>query len=517
MRRHAIQLLASARQGNAAARLEVGRRYLLGVEGFPLNRSMGLDHLSHLSLSGSEPARVIVAEVLPLHEVVQLGQLPALGAAARSGSSIAQLKLGLWMALTAADRTQAETWLHRAQQAGHAAAPTALAALHAGAGAWRAGVLRALAREPGVEPRELVLLAMRHLNGDCGDAELLGQTLHCALAFRADCCTELADSVCTLLQAAERLPRFDVRAPSGRIEQLLEDCVHRGVAAAAYLLGRAHCGIDGHALRATALVATPSLRKGAALLLRAADAGIEAAWMHLYRVHSEHRSSVANPPLARFFLEKAALVGNVEAQRRLGALTLRTASTVHEAEQGIHWLYQAAGHGDASASRLLASLVLSVRGSATEAERVIAAVRADDPWTACRLRVSRDFGLTKLEGLSVDLVAGYRPWGLVVGPNAFVTQCRLSAPRAIPALTEQALDGLRKCRTLFGQFGDGTSPLEGDLRKRSARLRRLLQRHGGDDSLFFAEARSTTLQSLRSGPKWAFRARQPLRMALAAP
>ena len=81
------------------------------------------------------------------------------------------------------------------------------------------------------------------------------------------------------------------------------------------------------------------MRKGAALLLRAADGGKREAWMLLYRVHSDNRASVANPLMARFFLEKAATGGSVPAQRRLGALILRSARTLHESEQGIHWLY----------------------------------------------------------------------------------------------------------------------------------------------------------------------------------
>ena len=45
MRRQDIQLLATARQGDAAARCEVGRRYLLGVDGFTRHVASGLDHL----------------------------------------------------------------------------------------------------------------------------------------------------------------------------------------------------------------------------------------------------------------------------------------------------------------------------------------------------------------------------------------------------------------------------------------------------------------------------------------
>ena len=58
--------------------------------------------------------------------------------------------------------------------------------------------------------------------------------------------------------------------------------------------------------------------------------------------------------------------------------------------------------------------------------------------------------------------------------------------------------------------------VEGDLRRRSVRQRRAFEKHSLDDAMFFANATSMTLESLRLGPKWAFRARQPLRTALAS-
>jgi hypothetical protein len=47
------------------------------------------------------------------------------------------------------------------------------------------------------------------------------------------------------------------------------------------------------------------------------------------------------------------------------------------------------------------------------------------------------------------------------------------------------------------------------------RQRRAFERLGLSDELFFATASSTKLESFRQGPKWAFRAKQPLELALA--
>ncbi|MCW5631956.1 MAG: hypothetical protein KIT17_01335 [Rubrivivax sp.] len=517
MRRQDIHLLVRVRHGDAEARCEVGRRYLLGAEGFPRHFVTGLDYLTHPSVACSEQASCVIAEALPLHEIVRLNQLPALRSAARVGSPGACVKLGLWLCLTRRDAVEAEPWLRVAAEAGHAAAPAAVAHLAANLPprVTSQRVLHALAGHAGIDALALLTqAAYEALRGT--DVELLSRALDALLALCPRMTTELADCVCQGLEHGQAMAGFWLEAPSTAVEQVLESCLQRGRTAAALLLGRAYCGIDHGALRAAALVPGQNMRKGAALLLRAADAGEQEAWMHLYRVHSDNHSSVANPQMARFFLEKAAVGGDVVARRWLGALTLRGAGALHESERGIHWLHEAAASGDTHAARLLRSLVLPVAGNEEDAALVIDAIRRDDPWIAWRLRVARDFGLTKLEALSVDLVAGRRAWGLVVGANPFITQAKLSAPRAVPALTAQAGEHLRRGAAFFEQARQDGAPFEGDLRRRSVRMRQLLGRHGGHEEMFFAEATSSTLHSLRLGTKWAFHARQPLRMALAA-
>jgi TPR repeat protein len=233
-------------------------------------------------------------------------------------------------------------------------------------------------------------------------------------------------------------------------------------------------------------------------------------------MHGDHRLSVANPQMARFCLEKAALAGQTEAQRKLGALMLRAADTLDDSEAAIGWLHQAADKGDEHARALLQSLVLPLDGDEAQAESAIELVRRDDPWLAVRLQLARQFGLTKLEALCVDPVDGLRPWGLVVGKNPFISQIRLSAARAIPSLGAAALEAARRAAAFFSQSKREAPAFEGDLRRRSLRQRRVFERLGLDESLFFANANATTLDALRLGPKWAFRAREPLQQALAA-
>jgi hypothetical protein len=165
---------------------------------------------------------------------------------------------------------------------------------------------------------------------------------------------------------------------------------------------------------------------------------------------------------------------------------------------------------------LLRSLVLPVPRADVDVAEALAQIGRSDPWLACRLQLARHFGLTRLEALCIDPVEGLRPWGLVVGRNPFITQSRLAAPRAVPALGAAAQAAAREAASLFGHARGKGEAAEGDLRKRSARQRRAFERHGLDDEMFFAEASSMTLEALRLGPKWAFRARAPLQMALAS-
>ena len=76
-----------------------------------------------------------------------------------------------------------------------------------------------------------------------------------------------------------------------------------------------------------------NMRKGAwRCCCRAADANCDAAWMQLYRVHGDHRLSVAGSADGAFCLEKSALAGDTGPTRKLGALMLRAATTLADTE-----------------------------------------------------------------------------------------------------------------------------------------------------------------------------------------
>ncbi len=516
MRRQDIQLLALARQGDSATRCEVGRRYLLGVDGFPQHTATGLEYLSRVDAAAQPQAARIIAESLSLEDIVQLQQEPALAQAAAAGSTAAQLKLGAWLSLRQDRLEDGVRWLERAAAAGHAAAGRALEALRRPDEEDPAAAsLRVLTKAGELDGARVALLAVQRARSDA-DARRLVAGLHTVLALQPQGDAEVAELVAAAVSLAEAQGKPLLGLPADAVEAALDQRAHRGDRDAAYVLGRALCGISCGVLQPSALVGGMNMRKGVALLLRAADAGRADAWLHLYRMHGDHRLSVANPQMARFCLEKSALAGDVEAQRRLGALMLRAADTLADSEAAIAWLHQASLQGDAHAQALLQSLVLPLEGSDAAAAAAIELVRRDDPWLAARMALARHFGLTKLEALCVDPIDGLRPWGIVVGKNPFISQIRLSAARAIPALDVSALEAARRAASFYGQAQREAPLFEGDLRRRSRRQRSAFERHGIDEAMFFAQANATTLEALRLGPKWAFRAREPLQLALAA-
>lgn len=517
MRRQDIQLVALARQGDRTARLELGRRYLTGTDGFARHVEMGIEYLQHPSVKGSVEAVAIVGEHLPLQDILRHAQLDALDAAARAGVPAARIKRAAWWLVAEERPAPALQSLREAALQGHAAARAAVQAANAEPTVAQQTIaaLRALSGPTWLDAADVTEWAARQAF-DAGLPERAARALRQADALHGDAAETLHDLVVQLLAHAAA-SGADIAPLSVELaERALESRVRGGEVEASLLLGLALCGIDTGALRASRLTTSGNVRRGAALLLRAADAGRDEAWLHLYRLHANHRLSVANPQMARFFLEKSAAHGHAEAQRRLGALMLRASASLAETEQAIGWLHRASVQGDARATSLLASLVLPLPGRDEEARAAVERVRREDPWLATRMLLAREFGLTKLEALCVDPVQGLRPWGLVVGRNPFVSQARRAAPRAVPARRAESLEELQRAALLFARSLGEDAPGEDHFRRRTVQQRRLFARLGIDEALFFAQASSTELDVLRQGPKWAHRAKDDLEEALAA-
>ena len=519
MRRPDAQLISRARRGDVAACFEAGRKYLQGTNGFPRHVPLGLEYLQQAEPIRADDAQQLIVESLDLYEIVAHGRIATLQQAAHSGRVTAQLKLAIWTSLTAADSDEGMRWFRSAAAGGDEASRKVLSryAPNERSDEEIVSRLRSLKDLPGIGWPHLLTFAMdRALMRQ--EPELLFRALALGLKPGATPDAGLADKVFEALTHASSIPGASIAVDRRAIETFLDDCVARGSSGAALMLGQALSGNDVGSLGWHSLVAGQNFRKASALLMRAADGGHVDAWTRLYEMHSNHNGSVANPPMARFCLEKAATNGVVLAQRRLGATILRSSGSLREVEQGMNWLFIAAQSGDNHAFRLLRTFVLPVDGRDEDYGLALTAIGQSDPGLALRLQVARDFGLTKLEAMTVDLVDGQRPWGLVVGRNPFIRHAKLSSPRAVPAVSTAVQENLRRIAAQVAGGGvRGAESQDFDLRYRMARVKQVLHAHGLAESMFFARARSSDLEVLRGGGRWARTAKIELDAAMAMP
>jgi TPR repeat protein len=499
-----------AKRGDTAARLKLGESYLVGTPGVPRNLAVGLGYLQAALPQARRQASVCMALNLSLRELVGNGLLEPLKIAAEHEDAGRQ-KLAAWH-LIRGETGLALACLERCS----GALPSHLANLSA---AYTPGaLLQALQILRAVQPEDIVEV-MAH---EAGQAVALGESPRAVrmLEVLADLphvtlCPAIQRLISDLVHRAEEAGHGLGRLAVAWIEISLDRRAAVGDPHACHALGRALAGLPCAHLAPDALVHAQNLRKAAALLLRAADGGIAVAWLHLFRICSDYRSSVANPALARFCLEKAAQQGLAEAERRLGALVLRDATCIESMEHGIALLHAAADKNDALARSLLHSLTLPVDGSDEEAFTAIEAVRHAAPLLAMRLRLARVFGLTKREALSVDPLAAQRPWGMVVGSSPFVAKARLCGPRAVPATTPDAQRCLQMAASMFSAQQRDSMVAEGSLRARSLQMRRLFHRLKLKETVFFASASSNQREAIRVGTKWARRQQHILKQVLA--
>jgi TPR repeat protein len=511
MRRSDLQLLSLVRQGDPIARLEAGRRYLRGGDGFPKNIRTGIDYLTHSSVRDRSEAIEAICQSLALHEILEHGLCETLARGADRNCAAAQFKLGVWKLTRKAQEADALSLLRHAASSGHLPSSRVIERACEGTGGM-AAALGLFSNSGAIDGGAVALLAAREALGE-EDLDRLCQCLQCASSLSPDRPGAIAELTVAALKLAAELARPLAHLKAEQIQAALQTMVDLGDMKATYYLGCALAGIDC-GVAGVSLVRSLNLRAGVALLLRAADGGEVHAWFDLYRLVADHESPVANAQMSQFFLEKAAAAGNIAAQRILGGLLLSKTSTLKDSERAIHWLYQSANRGDALAKQLLQTLILPIEGAIEHAQAVADAVRTFDPLLASRLMLARHFGLTKLEALVVNPVVGLRPWGLVVERNPFIVQGRLSAPRAVPAVTTEALRTAVAAADLFAHAQRDALGTDGNLRQRAGRLRSACDRFGLDEMMFFASASSTQLDRHRLGPKWAFRVRETLQFAL---
>ena len=241
MRRQNVLLLVQARHDPTAKR-EVGRRYLLGIEGLSRHVATGIGYLTHASLQNDDEAATIICECLTLQEIVSFQQQAALLRAARFGNPVAQFKLALWVCVRHGQLNECASWLDTAAAGGHELAARARAALRIDAG--EDGVLglsRTLSEDGAVDVEAIATLAATVL-ADEGKLYLLARCLRIALAASPRLSPLLARLVVRAVHLAEAGALCAPGLATEHVEASLDLVVCDGDAAADYVMeiGRAH-------------------------------------------------------------------------------------------------------------------------------------------------------------------------------------------------------------------------------------------------------------------------------------
>ena len=142
-------------------------------------------------------------------------------------------------------------------------------------------LLRAFAADDGVDGQVVAIVAARQALAE-RDLNRLTTALRTALTLAPAVNGELAELIVAVVRLAEETAQPLAGIEPHFIEAGLDLRTGRGDRDAAYALGRALCGIDCGVLQPATLADGLNMRKGVALLLRAADAGCDEAWLHLY-------------------------------------------------------------------------------------------------------------------------------------------------------------------------------------------------------------------------------------------
>lgn len=498
MRLHDIQLREAARCGESKACFDIAVRLFSGTNGFAQNFKLGLAYLQEELKRNVPSAVMLVGENVPLEILMAQRCRTTLVEGARLGSPGARLKLGIWMALRRVERKEGTQWLQLSGCSFHEGSPDDAREI--------SHFLKAT-KTAGLGDKSTILLlgardALEH--GNVQDACFCIRVA-AELTPRTDWLAEVVSLTVQLVSKVDA----ELELPLDLVESSLRIQSERGEVEAQHALGCALGGLRYGLLSSQQLATREDARYAAALLLRAADAGKCEAWLNLSEMAPDYIGHAANRQMSRFFLEKAARSEVLHAQTKLGAILLREATSVEKAEEGVHWLSQAAGDGDPKAGELLQTLILPLPQLSPEYEKsVIEKARTVSPELGARMALARALHLTRREAMTFSAKPNIRPWGLFMrGTTKENPKGRLA-----PAVTPHMKSELQRAASFFS----ATSPIENVRVSRRVRTqqRQFFQALSISEALFFAEEIGRSWSHYGFGRHWAARAAPLLKTLL---
>jgi TPR repeat protein len=490
MRLEDIQLRDAAKRGNAEACLAIAERLFNGRKEFPQNYTLGLAYLQQELADRSTAAILLLGNLVPIEVVLTQRLEPHLRDAANLGSRPAMLKLGILLSLRRDSREEGLLLIQRSRT-DHGL------------------VDRLQMRDAGAVSRFLKELPPQIANGFelamwCAREALKEQSVEDACYFITIAANltpldlRLAEIVSSTVHlAANSHTRLNL--PVDLVEYSLQACSARGEVEAQYGLGCAFAGMPYGQLMPQRIVRSRNFEKAATLLMRAADAGKCQAWLSLSQMTPNSRSAISSKGVARFFLEKAALAGVVEAQTKLGAALLREATSLKTAEEGIAWLGIAADNSCPIAGELLQTLVLPISDIPLDYEKLmIQRITALDSELGTRVSLARELHLTRREAMNFNAKRDIKTWGLLIPGASYENPKGRLAPAASPAMKLQ----LRRTSEFFA----AACPIGNTLLvQRSRAQRHIFKLLSISEAVFFSREIGRSLSHYGYGRHWAGR------------
>lgn len=469
--RTALSVIRQARAGDESAQLALGRLYLDGGNGLSPDPAAAFVWLEKAARRGNASALRLIGERVPAAALPDPESArPLFEHAAASGCAGAMRVLADW-ALAGATReipvARAVTLLEAAAHAGDVGAQLRLGwCLERGEGCAPAPDAALHWYEQAAERGSHAakeLLADRYWRLGRRDAGLLLE--ECARRGSPGNAGRLGLHLLREGRCAEAVPWLEQAAAAGDIE-------------AQVALGRLHAMKGGRAVSGV----PHSYKSAIAWFERAAREGSVEAWFELHALYSLRSCSLRDPWAARRCLERAAELGNSEAQYRCGIAYLRGRG-VEDEITAAGWLMRAAAAGHAAARHRLQEAWPPTKapppGIAQRRASAVSAIARVALALARRLELGVALGLPVDVVLRIDPHAADRGHCLVLPPSR-------TMPRPVRRLILIDTPEKRSALDIAKRVIDPTDGVETEsaARARGRRLVSLLQAGGFGRALF---------------------------------
>lgn len=480
--REELGIIRGARGGNAAAQLELGKRYLFGSTGLPKSLPTALHWLDRAAQQDCVEACELIGAHIPI-DLARLSPLPLVpwyerahdAGGLRAGIVFAELVLAD-DAVQQAVRVKALRALEAAAGAGFAEAAQLLthhrrARLGAAAQPSLAppapGAPAISASAPGLPLIDAAWEA-RDWDAYLAVALPLARALVAASTEPGRLRTRLAPGDVLLLSRCAQL------LDGGAVEHAVgADDVRRfwELAAAendrdaqlAMGLWWARMRLDGH--RTTQGSGSANFRKAIRWLALAGEQGLAEAWYALSRIYIKPEFSQRNVGMAQRYLERAAGMGYRDAQLECGNNAWRARRENESNDvRAVYWLQKAAAQGAVEARAALDRIAPREPGRLPGRQ----ALSGHHPLLAARLELAELFGLSRAEALLLDVARADCGHCLVIDIRSSYGRSKRRLVMVETAREREALDRIVKA---FEGIDGGPGGPEGNYRQRLYRLK----------------------------------------------